>query len=42
MDDIIFLFKWRAKLAKRMIFIKLATDLVKGLKADCDLLALGI
>ena len=37
-----FPYKWRAKLAKRVVFIKLATDLVKVLKADCDLVASGI
>ena len=37
MDNIMFPYKWRAKLAKRAIFIKLATDLVNVLKADCNL-----
>lgn len=37
-----FLYKWRAKLTKRGIFIKSSTDLVKALKADCDLTASGI
>ena len=42
MDDIMFPYKWRAKLAKRAVFIKSATDLVKVLKADCDLVTSGI
>ena len=42
MDDIIFLYKWRAKLAKCAVFIKSATDFVKMLKADCNLAILGI
>lgn len=42
MDDIIFPYKWRAKLAKRAVFIKSATDLVNVLKADCDLATPGI
>ncbi len=42
MDDIMFPYKWRAKLAKRGIFIKSSTDLIKALKADCDLTASGI
>ncbi len=37
-----FLYKWRAKLAKRGIFIKLSTDLIKALKADYNLTASGI
>lgn len=31
-----FSYKWRAKLTKRGIFIKLSTDLIKALKVDCD------
>ena len=42
MDDIMFPYKWRAKLAKRAVLIKSATDLVKMLKVDCDLVTLGI
>ena len=42
MDDIIFSYKWRAKLAKRGFFIKLVIDFVKALKADYNLTALGI
>ncbi len=42
MDDIMFPYKWRAKLAKREIFIKSSTNLIKALRADCDLTALGI
>lgn len=42
MDDIMFLYKWRAKLAKRAVFIKSIIDLIKVLKADCDLAILGI
>ncbi len=41
-DDIMFLYKWRAKLAKRGFFIKLSIDLVKILKVECDLTTLGI
>lgn len=41
-DDIMFPYKWRAKLAKRGIFIKLSTDLIKALKPDCNLMASGI
>ena len=37
MDDIMFPYKWMAKLAKLTVFIKSATDLVNVLKADCDL-----
>lgn len=37
-----FPYKWKTKLTKRGIFIKLSTDLVKALKADCNLTALGI
>lgn len=37
-----FPYKWRAKLAKCAVFIKSATDLVKMLKADCDLATLDI
>ncbi len=42
MDDIMFPYKWRATLAKRGIFIKSSTDLIKALKADCDLTTSGI
>lgn len=42
MDDIMFSYKWRAKLAKHTVFMKSATDLVNVLKADCDLATLGI
>lgn len=37
-----FPYKWRIKLAKRGFFIKLSIDLVKALKADCDLTVSGI
>lgn len=37
-----FPYKWRAKLAKCGIFIKSSTDLIKALKADCNLTTLGI
>ena len=36
-DDIIFLYHWRAKLAKCGFFIKLAIDFVKALRVDFDL-----
>ena len=42
MDDIIFPYKWRAKLTKCGFFIESAIDFVKALKADCDLTASGI
>ncbi len=42
MDNIMFLYKWRAKLAKRIFFITLSIDLIKVLKTDCNLMALGI
>lgn len=42
MDNIMFLYKQRAELAKRRFFIKLSIDLVKVLKVDCDLIILGI
>ena len=42
MDDIMFPYKWRAKLAKRAVLIKSATDLVKMLTADCNLATSGI
>ncbi len=42
MDNIMFPYKWRAKLAKCRFFIKSSIDLVKALKADYDLTALGI
>ena len=41
-DDIIFSFKQKVKLSKRMVFIKLVTDIIKTLKTDCNLLASGI
>lgn len=37
-----FSYKWRAKLAKHWIIIKFSTDLIKVLKTDCNLTALGI
>lgn len=42
MDDIMFPYKWWAKLVKYGIFIKLLIDFIKALKADCNLTALGI
>lgn len=42
MDNIMFPYRWRAKLAQRAVFIKSATDLVNVLKADCDLATSGI
>ena len=42
MNDIIFSYKWRAKLAKRGFFIKSVIDLVKALKVDCNLTVLVI
>lgn len=41
-DDIMFPYKWRVKLAKRAVFIKLAMDLVNMLKADCNVIISGI
>ncbi len=41
-DNIIFLYKWRTKLAKRKFFIKLLIDLIKVLKVDYNLTILGI
>ena len=42
MDDIIFLYNWRAKLAKRRFIIKLSLDFVKVLKAGYNLMVLNI
>ena len=42
MDNIIFLYKWRVKLAKRGFYIKSSLDFVKALKADYNLMALNI
>ena len=42
MNDIMFPYKWRAKLVKRGFFIKLAIAFVKALKADCNLTVLDI
>ena len=41
-DNIIFPYKWRAKLAKRAVLIKSAMDFVKMLKVDCDLVTSDI
>lgn len=42
MDNIIFSYKWRAKLAKRGFFIKLSINHIKALKTDCNLRASDI
>ena len=42
MNNIMFSYKYRTKLAKRGFFIKLLLNLVQVLKADCDLTTLGI
>lgn len=36
-DNIMFPYKWKTKLAKYEIFIKSSIDLIKVLKANCDL-----
>ncbi len=41
-DDIMFPYKWRAKLIKRGFFIKSSIDFIKVLKANYDLTVLGI
>lgn len=41
-EDIIFLYKWKVKLAKYTVFIKSAIDLLEVLKVDYNLVTLGI
>ncbi len=42
MDNIMFPYKCRTKLAKRGFFIKSLINLIKMLKTDCNLIAFGI
>lgn len=41
-DNIIFLYKWKAKLAKHRFYIKLLIDFIKALKVDYNLMTLSI
>lgn len=41
-NNVIFLFEWRTKLAKYTVFIKLTIDIVKALKVNSDIWVLGI